>query len=268
MLTDQQLADFRRLGYTTVSDFFAAEEVHALRVELARLIAAGEGRNVHTEGDGATYSAERSNFQICPLSHRSPLIRALPFDEKVVAAIPRLLGCDARLRLDQIFLKPARTGVGTGWHQDNAYFRHAQGQDATRGVGMWIALHDATVANGTMHVIPEAFATVAAHERDGGSDHHVTCAADVDESRAVPIELPAGGVLFFNYGVPHCTKANTSDGDRAGLALHFEDPALDPDCGKPVISGPRADGGVAAYGEDQRGQWGRMVGEAQDVALA
>lgn len=268
LLTDQQIADYRRLGFTAIPGFFDADEVHALRVELARLIEAGEGRNVSTEGDGTTYSTTATNFQICPLSHRSPLVRALPFTPKVVEIIEAVLGCDFRLRLDQIFLKPAHTGAGTNWHQDNAYFKHGGDDLATRGVGMWIAIHDATVANGTMHVIPEAFQRTDDHRRDGGSDHHVTCADRIDESQAVPVELPAGGVLLFNYGVPHCTKANTSDQDRAGLALHFEDVELAPDCENPVISGAGADGGQSAYDEDQRGRWQQMVEESRSAALS
>merc|ERR1712083_1136794 len=32
---------------------------------------------------------------------------------------------------------------------------------------------------------------------------------------------PAGGVVFFNCNVPHCTKANTSEQPRAAVAYHF-----------------------------------------------
>ena len=38
-------------------------------------------------------------------------------------------------------------GIGTNWHQDNAYFKI---RDPMRGTAMWIAAHDATIANGTI----------------------------------------------------------------------------------------------------------------------
>jgi ectoine hydroxylase-related dioxygenase (phytanoyl-CoA dioxygenase family) len=43
----------------------------------------------------------------------------------------------------------------------------------------------------------------------------------VPEDEAVAIELPAGGAAFFNYGIAHSTKPNTTERERAGLASHF-----------------------------------------------
>ena len=51
---------------------------------------------------------------------QSPLFRALPFAEKVVGAVRALLGDPLILHLDQVFLKPGKTGMGTHWHQDKA----------------------------------------------------------------------------------------------------------------------------------------------------
>jgi ectoine hydroxylase-related dioxygenase (phytanoyl-CoA dioxygenase family) len=154
--------------------------------------------------------------------------------------------------LDQIFLKPGKSGAGTQWHTDNAYFKIS---DPTKGVGMWIALHDATIANGTMHMLPGVYRQAFEHARDLGSDHHIAMMADEsDESKAVPIELPAGGAIFFNFGVPHCTKANTTDKERAGLAYHFlrtdfVPPAKDFGLRKDLIhiTGVEASGGINEY---------------------
>ena len=252
--TPAQLAQYRQDGFTTVPDFFNDQEIRAMQAELQRLKQDGLLHNVATEGDGQTQSQSRANLQICPLAPRSDLFRSLGFSEKVIGAIRQLIGDPVVWQLDQIFLKPGRHGQGTSWHQDNAYFRI---QDRRKGVGMWTALHAATVANGTMHVIPRGDAELLDHERDGGSNHHVKC--QVDETKAVPIELPAGGVLFFNYAVPHCTKGNTTDRERAGLALHFlrEDAMVDPDYKLAILTGPHATGGVKEFSHDCRGEWER-----------
>ena len=263
-LSPAQIAAYHRDGFATCPGFFSDDDVAVMRGELDHLVEAGLLRNVHTENDGSTHSKKAFNLQICPLSPKSPTLRTLPFADKVVTQISALLGSDFYLRLDQIFLKPARHGVGTNWHQDNAYFRDGADHLASRGVGMWIALHDATVANGCMHVIPQSFAHTRDHHRDPGSDHHITLlTTPVDEQLTVPIELKAGGVLFFNWGVPHCTKANTTDRPRAGLALHFQDLALRPagQDQQPVLVGPGADGGQAIFGEDLRGRWTRLVAD-------
>ena len=59
------------------------------------------------------------------------------------------------------------------------------------------------------------------HARDLTSDHHITCKENLNEDDAVPMEVPAGGVVFFNCNVPHSTKANTTNKPRAAVAYHF-----------------------------------------------
>ena len=119
---------------------------------------------------------------------------------------------------------------------------------------MWIALHDAHEANGTMRLIPDSHLVKLEHNRDPQSNHHIRCWPD--ESKAVLCEVKAGGVLFFCYGTPHATGPNRTDKDRAGLALHFmrteeADPAVFPEPRDfaPFLTGPKASGGKNEYGE-------------------
>jgi len=263
--TTEQMTQYRTDGYTTAPDFFNETEVAAMRAELQRFKDEGLLRNVATDGDGQKVSSNNFNLQVCPLAPKSALFRSLGFADKVVEAIRQLIGDPIVWQLDQIFLKPGLHGTGTSWHQDNAYFRI---HDRRQGVGMWTAVHAANVANGTMHVIPRGDAELLVHERDGGSNHHVKCV--VDESQAVPIELPAGGVLFFNYAVPHCTKGNTTEHERAGLALHFlrEEALIKKDDKIATISGENASNGVAEFGADQRGMWDRLVSNHAEMAHA
>lgn len=262
MLTPAQLAQYRDLGYVAVPALFTPREVAAMRARLQALVDAGQLRNVHTQGDGTTHSTTAFNLQICPLSPHDRLFRALKFHPRLVAAARDCVGDPLLFKLDQIFLKPARHGAGTGWHQDNGYWKV---DECTAGVGAWTALHEATVANGTMHVIPRSHLRAEPHERDPGSDHHIR-AVRVREEDAVPIELPAGGVLLFNWGVLHCTRANRTDRERAGLALHFCNGRLRPlfaqDRQLVWITGPEATGGCAEYGERIAGAWEAEVAAA------
>lgn len=263
-LTAAESAHWREHGWVAVPDFFTAAEVAILRAELAGLQAAGKLRNVATVGDGKTHSTTSFNLQICPVGPHSRPIRSLAYAAKVRAAIISLLGDSACQHLDQIFLKPARHGAGTNWHTDNAYFRSTV---VEAGTGMWIALHDANRANGTMQIVPGSHRQDLAHRRDGGSDHHITCADVIDPAKAVHIELPAGGVLFFNYGVAHATGPNTTDHERAGLALHFlqeqhfklSDGWTTPTTVWQRRIGPSGDGGASIHGEDLRGVWESLV---------
>ncbi len=157
------------------------------------------------------------HLQICPLSYHHRLFAALPFHAQIRETLTQLIEGDVYKMLDQIFYKPAHTGTGTNWHQDNSYFKMP---DPFSGTAMWIALHDATVENGTIKVIPRALDVILEHRRDPESDHHSRC-WPVNEDRAIPIEMKAGGALFFCFNTPHATGANATDRDRAALAYHF-----------------------------------------------
>lgn len=258
-LTPSQIEQFRRRGYLAVPGFFNAEETAALQADIARLKRNGFLRNVATDGDGKTTSQTKQNLQLCPANFYSTLIRALPFAPKVVDTVTRLIGPTITLHLDQIFLKPGKTGMGTAWHQDNAYFKIPK---PIRGTAMWIAIHDATIENGTMRIVPDAWETLLPHQRDGNSDHHIRCFPD--ESKAINVELKAGGVLFFCYGTPHATGDNLTDTERAGLAYHFlcEDQTSEEfyttgriGNPRPRLTGPHATGGFEEYGATIAGTW-------------
>ena len=262
-----QVEKFRTEGWVAVPDFWTAQEVAAMRAELDRLKTEGMLRNIATEGDGKTESQTRANLQLCPMWPHSTLFRAMPFAPKVAEAVAQLIGEPVVLHLDQVFLKPGKHGAGTNWHQDNAYFKIP---DPLQGTALWTAVHDATVANGTLNVIPGSFHETYLHERDGDSNHHIRCWPD--ESLALPVEIPAGGAIFFAYGTAHCTRGNTTDNERAGVALHFltEQASQTAQSGfapekRPYLSGPRSSGGEKEYGVRVAGTWEeevtRVVGE-------
>jgi len=254
ILNSESLNQFHRDGYVIAPSFFDKTEVRALQKEVHRFTTSGIFKNVSTDGDGETPSSENVNLQLIPLHDKSMLIRSLPFENKVVNAISYLIGVPAALHLDQMFLKPAKYGVGTSWHQDNAYFKIA---NPLGGTAMWVAIHDATIANGTICVIPGSHEEEYEHFRDPNSNHHIRC--NVPEEKSTPIELKAGGVVFFCYGTAHCTMANNTNQDRAGMAFHFlnsnfivKDQITEQ---RPVISGPKNSNGEQEYGSSQEGRW-------------
>jgi phytanoyl-CoA hydroxylase len=268
-MTAEQVQHFREHGFVAAPTFFDARETAAIRAEVERLQREGYLRNVATDGDGKTTSQTTHNLQLCPMYRQSPLFRALPFAEKVVGAVRNLLGDPLILHLDQVFLKPGKTGMGTSWHQDNAYFRVS---DPLMGTAMWIAVHDATLANGTLQVIPDVFRMAFKHGRDPYSDHHIRCYPP--EEQAVHLELPAGGVAFFCYGTPHATGPNTTDKERAGAAFHFlradyaQDELIQPDRDyRPYLTGPEATGGLREYGVRVAGTWEQEVDRALEGAV-
>ncbi len=257
IFSHDEMETFRSDGYARKDGFFDERETRAIQNEVSRLKDAGKLRNVATDGDGKTSAEALRNLQLCPMYNHSRFFRALPFHPQVVGAVSELIGDPHILHLDQVFLKPGGDGMGTNWHQDNAYFKIT---DPMRGTAMWISVHDATLENGTMSVIPGSFREWYEHSRDPFSNHHIRCYPPEDQ--AVPIELSAGSVLFFCYGTAHRTGANGTRRERAGVAFHFlhadhaqKDLVASGRDYRPFMTGPSATGGAEEYGEVVAGTW-------------
>ena len=113
-------------------------------------------------------------------------------------------------------VKPPTGGVEKPWHQDNAYFAI---EDMDKVLGTWIALDDATISNGCMHVLKGGHLL-------GPLRHHHTFDCEIvpgriDPASATPIKLKAGGILIFHGNLPHKTPANTSPDRRRALQYHY-----------------------------------------------
>ena len=205
-----QVQQFKEVVYTIVDGFFEPREVAAMRMEMDRWMASEMPQDVSTD------PATRQNLQLIPLHDRSKLFRALPFAPKVIDGVGALIGHPLVKILDQMFLKPAQSGMGTSWHTDNAYFHLS---DPMAGLAMWIAVDDAKPENGTLKVIPGRFQEKFPHTRDPDSNHHIR--TQIDETRAVHCELEAGSIVFFCFGTPHASGDNTSGDARAGVGIQF-----------------------------------------------
>jgi len=149
--------------------------------------------------------------------HFDDRLNSLAHDPRLLAMVRTLLGDrEPRLFQDMALLKPPRIGREKPWHQDKAYFNIAIDEPV---VGVWIAIDDATLENGCMHLL------------EGG--HHLgpryhwkrrdwqTCATEMTGVDAVAAPLPPGGALLFDGLLPHGTPTNHSDIPRRALQFHY-----------------------------------------------
>ncbi len=68
----------------------------------------------------------------------------------MLSVIRSLLGDDLLVKYDSVFLKPAKTGGATPWHQDIALWR----DDHVEAANAWIAIDPASNENGCMQFLP------------------------------------------------------------------------------------------------------------------
>lgn len=135
---------------------------------------------------------------------------------RLYSVVESILGADPILFQEMSLVKPPFGGVEKPWHQDNAYFSVSP---LSAIMGVWIALDDAEVENGCMHVIPGG-------HKDGALKHHHGADCEIDPAllaveRAIPVPVPAGGAMFFYGMLPHETPPNASPMRRRALQFHY-----------------------------------------------
>ena len=216
-LTDEQVKQYYQTGYLVYGDLITADEVRDLREAYTsslekmrrenKLKSARRGANV--EGK------ETVVYQIRAAHLHHPWFNDLIHDSRLLDIVESLIGPNIRVVLFQGLYKPPYTGGTVHWHQDDYYFR-VDKEDAV--VSCWLTLDDATVDNGCMWVLPGAHRQILEHIPAEGGGLKIV---EVDESKAVPIELKAGQCMFHHGSMPHRTLDNMTNTHRRALAIHF-----------------------------------------------
>lgn len=129
---------------------------------------------------------------------------------------------DGRVKCMQsmLFLKPPGF-PGQAWHQDE---RFIPTRDRSL-IAAWIALDDATEANGCLRVVPGSHRSgriwpTASHSEPDEFDPSDE-AQGVDDGSEILVEMKAGDVLFFNGYLLHRSKMNRSVTTRRALVNHY-----------------------------------------------
>ncbi|RXZ83245.1 phytanoyl-CoA dioxygenase family protein [Paenibacillaceae bacterium] len=148
----------------------------------------------------------------------APALHHICFHPGLQRVLERVFGESARFLEDQAILKPpsAEAGGEKPWHQDMAYGQLSQ----TKMIcGVWVALDEASLDNGCMHVIPGT-------HHQGAVPHFAVrdwqiCDAHIEVERDVAIPLKPGGALFFAGMLHHGTPPNFSGRRRQALQFHY-----------------------------------------------
>ena len=140
----------------------------------------------------------------------------------IVDIVEQLVGPDIILWGAGIFHKRALAGPSTPWHRDAS---HTPIKPlATTSV--WIAVFDSLRTNGCLQFLPGSHAARQAgkHIWQEGDDLIFGVTVDkseVDESKAVDVELRAGEMVLFDIFTIHGARNNIGEQPRAGYTLRF-----------------------------------------------
>jgi ectoine hydroxylase-related dioxygenase (phytanoyl-CoA dioxygenase family) len=213
-LTAEQVAQFDAQGYVVLPSLVDGEmlaevcaETDRFEDEMAALLASVDGGRVAIAESGAiTFTTH--------LVARSEVLRALSLRPTIAGICADLVGPDVNLYWDQAVYKKPEKPRRFPWHQDNGYAFVEPQQYLT----VWLALTDATLANGCPMVAPgfHRLGTIAHTYVDplGWECLH-------DPDGAVAAEVPAGGAVVFSSLTPHLTGPNTTDAVRKAYILQY-----------------------------------------------
>jgi phytanoyl-CoA hydroxylase len=152
--------------------------------------------------------------------HREPVFAGFAHSPAVVDLVSELVAPDIDVFLSQFIFKTAGAW-GQPWHQDSFYFPF---EPARPVVGIWLAVTEATLANGCLHVLPGS-QTEPVHthvpDRRPGANYGYFEIVDHDMRAAEPVLMDPGDLLVFDSHLMHCSTDNESDGIRAAMVYHY-----------------------------------------------
>jgi ectoine hydroxylase-related dioxygenase (phytanoyl-CoA dioxygenase family) len=195
-------------------------------VELVRAAEAGETiapafvMLEQQPGYAATRAVEDRVSKVFRL-HREPVFHRFATRADVLALVRSVLGVrEVDCFLSQfIFKNPG--AWGQPWHQDSFYFPFEPPRPV---VGIWLAVTEATLANGCLHVLPGSHREpVHEHvpDRRPDANYGYVEIVDHDTSDAEPVLMQVGDLLVFDSHLMHCSTDNESDGIRAAMVYHY-----------------------------------------------
>jgi phytanoyl-CoA hydroxylase len=224
-IDEEAIAEYRKNGYLAIENAFSPEEVENALNGLVDLIM---GRNPDFKGIWFEAKA-REILPSLTADQRQDAVRKLGFfvdhdaglnrlatHPGLLAVVARLLGGNPTLFQDMALIKPPRLGREKPWHQDHAYFAYPIG---TPIVGVWIALDEATVANGCMHLL-EGGHKLGPMIHFKRRDWQI-CDDAMMGCEAVAVPLKPGGLLLFDGLLPHGTPHNNSNERRRAIQYHY-----------------------------------------------
>jgi len=152
--------------------------------------------------------------------HRDPVFADFAHSAPVVDTVAELIGPDIDVFLSQFIFKTPGAW-GQPWHQDSFYFPF---EPARPVVGVWLAVTEATLTNGCLHVLPASHdEPVHTHvpDRRPGANYGYFEIVDHDMATSEPVLMEPGDLLVFDSHLMHCSTDNESDGIRAAMVYHY-----------------------------------------------
>ncbi|MFN8490470.1 MAG: phytanoyl-CoA dioxygenase family protein [Caldilineaceae bacterium] len=207
-LTEAEVAQYQRDGYVIVPDLISPDEASAWKEKLKERLA--------TEG---LLGNIPSGVRVWMADNMDPFSRAQFQSPRMVAILQQLIGPNIEFLSYKAVFKNAKTAFRSPWHQDWAYWQ------GSPKLSVWIALDEATPANGCLQLIPGSHRQVVAMKNveDGQGFIHRITEEDVADLPIVTAPVPRGAGIFFHDLALHASCPNINGQDRWSVIPTYRD---------------------------------------------
>jgi phytanoyl-CoA hydroxylase len=226
-LTDEQSTSWAERGYFRIAGFAPPETGAAMLRRVTEVVrdpglAAALGVKVLLESNKGGRDVENPEDGVSKVFtlHRDTAFARFAHSAAVVDLVSQLIAPDIDVFLSQFIFKTAGAW-GQPWHQDSFYFPF---EPARPVVGVWLAVTEATLANGCLHVLPGSHnEPVHPHvaDRRPGANFGYFEIVDHDMHGTEPVLMDPGDLLVFDSHLMHCSTDNESGGIRAAMVYHY-----------------------------------------------
>lgn len=228
LLTDNHIESYRRDGFVVVNDFLSSEELETWRSVVETAVTDRRGARYASQtalADEISDSDDTGAFydqvfdQLVNLWQSDDAVAKLILDERLGEMAARLAGVDrVRLWHDQALIKQPYANP-TAFHLDAPYWSFTT-RDA---ISVWIALDDATEANGCLYFFPGSHLETTTENVQIG--HNVGAIFEVyPQFRNRPAAsgaMRAGSCSFHSGLTIHGAGANMTAGQRRAMTAAF-----------------------------------------------
>ncbi len=229
-LSPQQLHDLHADGYVIIRNLVNRTCVDTFKTEVERIIRGGP--EIHPELFDLEKKARNGKENAIPIGERYRKLKQLgTYNETlwdngfahpdIVKVARDLLGESILLKFSSVFLKPARSGGATPWHQDIGLWR----DDNHEALNLWMAIDAATRDNGCLQFVPGSHkGPVIPHIQYEDGVHPELPREACRDLKVVHVELQPGDVVFWHSNMWHYSPPNYSDKRRIGIGAVMINP--------------------------------------------
>lgn len=225
-ISQDQLNQYHRDGFTILRGVFGPQEVLAFQEESDRLLHSDlvDENNLRTNPRKLA-SGELQVERFDPVIDVSELFRGVVFDPRIQGALQGIFGEEAVLFKDKLIFKvPGMSGYSM--HQDYAWWQ-PQGEESPlprmhpdKILSVMVGIDKADAENGAVQLFPgrqhELISTPGELRNLNEAE-----AATIDLSTGFFGETQPGDVVIFHSLTPHCSELNRSNRSRRQLYMTY-----------------------------------------------